>query len=89
MVTVFVRHTVEDYARWRSVYDEFDAVRAEMGVTGHAVWQALDNPNDGTVTHDFSSQESAEAFAQSQELRSAMQRAGVVGPPEVVSPAVV
>jgi hypothetical protein len=33
-----------------------------MGVVGHAVHQALDDPNDVTVWHDFTTRESAQAF---------------------------
>jgi hypothetical protein len=83
MVRLFVRHPVADYAAWRRVYDEFDAERRPMGVTGHAVYQSLDDPNDVTVWHDFATREEAEAFASSERLRDAMQRAGVQGRPTV------
>jgi hypothetical protein len=83
MVRLFVRHPVADYAAWRRVYDEFDAERRPMGVTGHAVYQSLDDPNDVTVWHDFATREEAEAFASSERLHDAMQRAGVQGRPTV------
>src|SRR5947207_11570807 len=83
MVRLFVRHTVADYAAWRQVYDAFDAQRRPMGVIAHAVYQSLDDPNDVTVWHDFATREQAEAFAGSEALRSAMQRAGVQGRPMV------
>ncbi len=83
MTTMFVRHTVADYAAWRVEYDALDATRTGMGVTGHAVWQAAGNPNDVTVTHDFATIEAAQAFAGSPDLREAMGRAGVVGAPTI------
>ncbi len=83
MVRLFVRHPVADYAAWRKVYDEFDVERGPMGVTGHAVYQSLDDPNDITVWHDFATREAAEAFASSERLRDAMQRAGVQGRPTI------
>ncbi len=83
MVRLFVRHPVADYAAWRRVYDEFGVERRPMGVTGHAVYQSLDDPNDVTVWHDFATREAAEAFASSERLRDAMQRAGVQGRPTV------
>jgi hypothetical protein len=83
MVTLFVRHTVADYAKWRAVYDDFGAARGPLGVTGAAVYQAADNPNDITVTHDFASLDKAHAFAGSSELKNAMANAGVVGAPTV------
>jgi len=47
------------------------------------VYQAADNPNDITVTHDFATVEAAHAFVNSEELKSAMQNAGVVGAPTI------
>jgi hypothetical protein len=83
MATLFVRHTVSDYKAWRKVYDEFASVRTSLGVNAAAVYQAADNPNDITVTHDFATLESAQAFAKSAELKKAMQNAGVVGAPTI------
>ena len=83
MATLLVRHTVSDYASWRKVYDEFDATRRAKGVTSHGVYQLDGNPNDVTVYHEFDTMEAAKAFAGSQELREAMQRAGVQGPPAI------
>ena len=82
-VRVFVRHEVSDYATWRKGYDGFDATRRKMGVTAQAVYQAIDNPNDVTVTHDFKTLERAKAFAASAELKNAMQNAGVKGTPQI------
>lgn len=83
MVRMFVRHEVADYAAWRTVYDSIDSARASLGVTGHAVFTAVGDPNDVTVWHDFASLEAAQSFAGSAELREAMGRAGVQGKPDV------
>jgi len=83
MVTLFVRHTVADYAAWRKVYDAFGPGQRAAGVTAAAVYQAADNPNDVTVTHDFATLAAAQAFTASAELKAAMQGAGVVGAPAV------
>ena len=83
MVRLFVRHPVADYAAWRRVYDDFDAERQGMGVTDHAVYQSIDDPNDVTVWHDFEKREQAESFASSDRLREAMTQAGVQGQPSI------
>lgn len=83
MTRIFVRHTVNDYDAWRRGYDAFDSKRRAMGVTGHEVWCAADNPRDVTVSHDFATAEAARAFANSPELREAMRSAGVEGQPTV------
>ena len=83
MVRMFVRHSVADYRSWREGYDAFDATRSAMGVTGHAVFQSVDDANDVTVWHDFDSLEQAQAFVSSEALLQAMGRAGVEGEPEI------
>jgi hypothetical protein len=82
-VRTFVRHRVADYPAWRAVYDRFDEQRRELGVTNHAVYQTVGDPNDVTVWHDFSTREAAESFASSPQLRETMQQAGVQGQPDV------
>lgn len=83
MATLFVRHTVQDYATWRKVYDAFDATRRGMGVSSDGVYQLDGNPNDITIYHEFNSMDTAKAFAASTELREAMGSAGVVGAPSI------
>jgi hypothetical protein len=83
MATLFVRHTVADYAAWRRIFDDFAPTQKTMGVTDKAVYQAADNPNDITVTHDFATLDAANAFAGSPELKSAMHVAGVTSAPTI------
>ena len=83
MTTLFVRHTVADYAAWRRVFDGFADTQKSLGVTDKAVYQAADNENDVTVTHDFATLESARAFAGSPELKAAMHDAGVTSAPTI------
>ena len=83
MATMFVRHSVSDYKTWRKAYDEFASVQKAKGVTAQAVYQAADNPNDITVTHEFATVEAAQAVAGSAELKNAMQNAGVTGAPTI------
>ncbi len=81
MVRLIVRHPVKDYAEWRKVYDQFDSTRKTMGVVAAAVYRSVDDPNDVTITHDFATADLAAAFLGSEELRSAMEHAGVTAPP--------
>jgi len=83
MVTLFVRHTVSEYKTWRKIYDDFAPIQKAKGVEAQAVYQAADNPNDITVTHSFATREAAQAFVKSEELKKAMQNAGVVGAPTI------
>ena len=82
-VRMYVRHEVSSYATWRKAYDSFEASQQKLGVLAQAVYQSLDDPNDITVTHDFASAAKAKAFAGSEELKAAMQKAGVKGAPQI------
>lgn len=83
MTTLFVRHQAADYATWRQAYDAFLPKARTLGVQADTVYQATDNPNEITVTHDFVTLEAAQAYAASPELRSVMHDAGVVGAPTI------
>ena len=83
MVRLFIRHNVADYQAWKQGYDDFDEQRRSMGVKGDAVYQSIDNPNDVTAWHDFETAEDAQAIVGSDELKNAMQGAGVQGEPEI------
>jgi hypothetical protein len=83
MTTLFVRHQVADYSKWRQVYDRFGSTQKTLGVQDQAVYQTIDNPNDITVRHEFATLEAAQAFGSSPELAAAMRDAGVQGAPSV------
>jgi hypothetical protein len=78
---MFIRHQVQDFSQWKKVYDGFRDTQTRLGVTAAAVYRAPADPNDVTVSHDFATLDRAQAFVQSDELRSAMANAGVVGEP--------
>lgn len=83
MVTMFVKHKVNNYGKWKSVYDEFANVRKEYAVTGASVYRDPKDPNTIIVTHQFNDLNKATTFANSEDLKSAMANAGVQGHPEI------
>jgi hypothetical protein len=82
-VRMYIRHEVADYSAWRKTYDAFAGMQRKLGVTRQAVYQSVENPNDVTVTHDFKTTEKAKAFMSAPELKSAMDKGGVKGTPQV------
>jgi quinol monooxygenase YgiN len=82
MVTMFVKHKVNDYDNWKRVYDDIASLRQEMGVTHASVHRDAHDPAVVIVTHQFDDLDAAAAFANSDNLKSAMAEAGVAGPPE-------
>ena len=83
MATMFVRHQVTDFAKWKQVYEDFHATQRRLGVTADAAYRSADDPNEVTVTHDFASLDAARQFVASSELREAMEQAGVAGEPTI------
>jgi heme-degrading monooxygenase HmoA len=79
-----VIHTVEDYKKWKSIFDEHASVRKEYGGKGATLFRNADNPNNLVILWDWESAEKAREFAQSNSLRDAMQRAGVQGTPTII-----
>lgn len=78
-----VHHPVEDYDAWRQVYDEADDMRKGFGVVGDAINQGWDNPNQVVVYNQCQDLDQMRSMTDSDELKAAMQRAGVSGPPEI------
>jgi hypothetical protein len=79
MYMMAVNHDVEDYDRWKAVYDEVD--QGEMGARFGRVNRNVDNPLNITVVHGFDTLEAAREFASNPALKEAMGRAGAVGAP--------
>jgi heme-degrading monooxygenase HmoA len=86
MPYLLVHHKVEDYARWRPIYDEHAATRKASGASGTAagqVFRSAMDPNEVVILLEWDDLEKARQFAQSEDLRQTMQRAGVVDQPDV------
>ena len=82
-VRMFVRHEVADFGAWKKAFNAFAPVQKKAGVIYKAVYQSTDDPNDVTVIHEFHSMEQAKAFAALPELKTAMQKGGVKGEPQI------
>ncbi len=81
--TLMVRHHVNDYAAWRSVYDSVDGLRKEHGCISDEVMTDPSDKQEVFVLHRFPTLEQAQAFASSAELHDAMDRAGLTGAPRI------
>jgi hypothetical protein len=82
-VTVIVTHEVKDYAAWRKGFDADDANRKKAGFSVSSVYVDVRNPKLVSVVGGFSSAEAAEAFMKNPKLKEVMEKAGVVGKPEM------
>lgn len=76
MAILLVEHEVQDFARWKGLFDEDPAGRQEHGVTRYWVYRGADDPNYVVISLEFSSTEEARAFLESR-LREVWKRAGI------------
>ena len=83
MATMIVKMRVASFERWKTDFESMGAARAERGWLGHRVVRDATDPNIVTVISRVRELNSAKLYAQSAELREAMQRSGVQGAPDV------
>ena len=83
MATVLVRHKVNDYAKWKAVLDETKPWARSNGVRGQRILRSSADPNEVVVVNEFADMSTAQKFAESEELKQVMHRAGVAEAPSV------
>jgi hypothetical protein len=83
MATMIVKHRVKNFESWKVVFDELEATRRKHGWTGHQVYRDATDPNLVTIVNHMGDLAGAQAYGGSPDLRSAMERAGVISAPEI------
>jgi len=84
MMYLYVRQTVEDYARWKEGFDIHFSTRQAGGATREAlVLRDVEHPNEITTVLGWRDLAQARLFTKSVSWQVAMERMGVVGVPEV------
>ena len=83
MTYLLVRHNVKDYATWKPVFDAHHAKIKSSGGTGGQVFRNADNPNEVLVLTEWDDLKNARQFTQSEDLRTTMEKAGVISKPEL------
>jgi hypothetical protein len=78
-----VTHEVKDYAQWRKAFEEGKDNREKAGIKLASVYTAADNFNMVTVVCEVPNVTVAQAFINDPELKTAMEKAGVISKPEV------
>ena len=74
---------VKDYAIWRSGYDGREKSRVSAGITNGRVFRRAEDPNELVVLLDVTDVARARSWAGSDDLKAAMQKAGVLGQPAI------
>jgi quinol monooxygenase YgiN len=84
MSKMMMRVTVEDYAKWKPVFDGLSKTRKEFGSQGGHLFRSANNPNEITILFDWADVKKAKDYAQSDVLKEAMRKAGVIGKPDAL-----
>jgi heme-degrading monooxygenase HmoA len=83
MAQLIVHHKVKDYRKWKPLFDKHSAKRKADGCKGGRLFRSANDPNDVVILFDWEDVGKARHFAESADLRKTMERAGVIGKPEL------
>jgi hypothetical protein len=83
MSTIIVRHRVADFDAWKIAYDEHGAMRSEYGISDVSLHRDADDPSMVSVILKADDLGRAREFASTDDLREAMESAGVISQPEI------
>lgn len=83
MTYLLVRQQVEDYAVWKAAFDRDAQLRQPNGSGGGFLFQSVDNPNEVVVLLAWDDEANLRRFTQSDDLRTRMADAGVLGAPDI------
>jgi quinol monooxygenase YgiN len=83
MATMLVQHKVKNFAEWKKVFDSVADFRASSGELSNQIYHDASDSSKLTLVFKWNSLANAQKFAQSPELKAAMEKAGVDGPPAI------
>ena len=75
-------HHVADFDAWLAGYDAAEEVRTSRGIIGQAVNQSIEDPSLAVVYHQAESFDTLRSFLESEDLKEAMHKAGVISEPQ-------
>lgn len=73
------RLKIEDYAKWKPVFDQLSGARkASGGAKKGILFRDADNPNDITILIEWDNLENAHKFIESDDVKKALKKSGVI-----------
>ncbi|TMK49487.1 MAG: hypothetical protein E6G70_08735 [Alphaproteobacteria bacterium] len=78
MPVLMVRGDVEDFDRWREVFDENAGARTAHGCQRVRRFRSTENPNHLLILFDWDTEENAKAFSASPQLARTQAKAGIL-----------
>jgi hypothetical protein len=83
MPSLLIRHHVADYSAWKAGFDEHAPTRRAYGAQGEWLFRDADDPQQVLLLLEWDDLERARLFVDSDDLREAMNRGGVVDRPDI------
>jgi hypothetical protein len=80
---MLVRHKVANFAKWKPIYDAHLSVRQKAALKEEHLFRNADDPNEVLLLFSMEDLDKAKAFTASDDLRQAMEKAGVSDKPDV------
>ena len=78
-----VRLKVKDFNAWRTSYNENEKDRASASITNGRVFRSADDANDVVILQDVADVSKARTWLDSKEMKSMMEKSGVIGSPSI------
>ena len=80
---ILIKHKVEDFGKWKELFDGHAATRSTAGSKGGYVFQSIDDPNEVSILLEWDTIDNARRFIESEDLKTTMEKAGVSSIPEI------
>lgn len=81
MPYMLIQHKVEDFAKWKAVFDSKEDLRRTSGEKSAQIFHDAADPTALTLLFEWDTLERARHYTQNPALKAAMMEAGVSGPP--------
>jgi hypothetical protein len=82
-----IHFKVKDFNAWQTSYNGNEKNRTSAGITKSKVFRSTDDPNDVLLLQDVADVSKARTWYGSSEMKSLMEKSGVVGSPSIRSAA--
>ncbi|MEI7434669.1 MAG: antibiotic biosynthesis monooxygenase [Methanomicrobiales archaeon] len=83
MPHIVVHHKVRDFDKWKTFFDQHENMQKISGSKSVRVFQNAEDPTDVFILFEWDSIENARKFTASEDLKKAMEKAGVISIPHI------
>ena len=80
---MYVRHTVSDFSKWKSIFDTHDLTRKKFGATKSEAFSNSQNPNEVLAIIEWENKAQANKFLHESDIQEIMKNGGVTAVPEI------